>query len=302
MYYRMRTKALLFVICFFSIVPSYVAAQLNIWVGIAPFAGLVERIAEAKVNVLLPAGKNPEFFSLSNAKLTRVIASDIVFLSSFRFERKIEALLRRSKVNVIHLDRGFRYRKIMHIVKDSTRSHRTEQQKRPRHTKRTETLEENDPHVWTDIEQIDQIILNIQNALIQLDPARKQDYQRRTRLILLNVQRTRKSLSKILLPYQGKVFYINHPALGYFSDCFHLRQRPLEIEGKETTPYALLALVDEARLTGVRGILVQKQFSKRNATQFAKQLHIDVVEVNLLQRDWFTMMDEVLDALQKVFP
>ena len=53
-------------------------------------------------------------------------------------------------------------------------------------------------------------------------------------------------LQKRLAPYAQRTILVYHPAFGYFTDAYGLRQHALEINGREMTAVQLATVIKKA--------------------------------------------------------
>jgi zinc transport system substrate-binding protein len=89
-----------------------------------------------------------------------------------------------------------------------------------------------------------------------------------------------------------------HPAWGYFADAYGLQQVPIEIEGKDSKPAQLKALIQHARESDIRVIFVQPQFSSKSASVVARKIGRQVVFADPLAEDWMANLREVATTFQ----
>lgn len=69
-----------------------------------------------------------------------------------------------------------------------------------------------------------------------------------------------------------------HPSWGYFVDTYGLIQVPIEHEGKEPGPKALVTMTEQARRGQIKVIFVQPQFSQKAAAQVAIDGRVEVMD------------------------
>jgi zinc transport system substrate-binding protein len=84
-----------------------------------------------------------------------------------------------------------------------------------------------------------------------------------------------------------------HPAWGYCADAYGLKQIPIEIEGKESTPAELKELIENARKHQIKVVFVQPQFSSKSAEQVAREIGGQVAFVDPLALNWDENLREV---------
>lgn len=88
-----------------------------------------------------------------------------------------------------------------------------------------------------------------------------------------------------------------HPSWGYFAHKYGLEQLPVEIEGKSPKPKALIQLIQKARKEKVSAIFTQPEFSDEVAKVMAKELHIEVIKVSPLAKNWSKNLIKIANAI-----
>jgi len=104
-----------------------------------------------------------------------------------------------------------------------------------------------------------------------------------------------------LAPYRGRTFLVFHPSFGYFADCYGLRQRAVQQEGKTPTPQELRQLIQQAQRDQISVIFVQPQFDRRAAQVVADAIGARLVEINDLDRHVLETLHKVTQALVETF-
>ena len=142
---------------------------------------------------------------------------------------------------------------------------------------------------------------SIAATLVRVDPAHAAAYEANLRETLAELEALDGELRALLAPYEGKTFYIYHPALGYFAQAYGLHQKAVEFEGKKPTPRQLQELVAQARSDGARVIFVQPQFDVRSAESIAEAIGGSVVTLDPLRADVFANLREIAAELAEAF-
>ena len=88
-------------------------------------------------------------------------------------------------------------------------------------------------------------------------------------------------------------FLIFHPALSYFARDYHLKQIPVEHEGKEPTPGRIRDLVNQAKQNNISAVFIQEQFSTDEARVLAREIDAAVVRIDPLSYDWMNTMHTI---------
>ena len=89
-----------------------------------------------------------------------------------------------------------------------------------------------------------------------------------------------------------------HPSWGYFARDYHLKQVPIEIEGKNPKPAQLQELIEHARENEIRVVFAQPQFSAQSAKLIAREIGGQVAYADPLAEDWMANLREVAEKFK----
>lgn len=243
---------------------AFAAAAIRISVSILPQACFVERLAgeHATAHVMIPKGASPETYEPTPQQLVALADSQIyvkVGAPGLPFEEKYlqTALDRNRKLTVVNMSDGLKFRA-------------------------------GDPHVWTSPAAVRNAAQNIAKVLIAQDPANRETYRRNLIAFLQEIDALDREIRQALSAKRGYAFMTYHPAWGYFADEYGLTQLAIEEEGKPVSAAHIRQMVDLARRKGIRSILIQKGFDTKSARAVAREIGGEVLEVDPLERDWFS--------------
>ena len=96
---------------------------------------------------------------------------------------------------------------------------------------------------------------------------------------------------------KNSTFMVFHPSWGYFAKRYHLRQLPVEIEGKEPKMKALVKLMKQAQKEKVHAIFTQPEFSDKSAQIIARNLNIKVIKTSPLAKNWSENLKNLAKAI-----
>ena len=260
------------------------ANKIRVFVSILPQAYFVERIGGDKVGVevMVGPGQSPETYEPTSRQMALLTKSDVYFQIGMPFEKRLIEKLAgvMEKLNMVPCQKG-----VKHRFFNSTEAHAGHEETGA------------DPHIWLDPMIVKVISGNICDELIRLDSAHKADYENNLRLFLNDLDSTNERISRLLAPFQGRVFYVFHPVMGYFADRYGLRQIAVEIEGKEPSAKQLADLIDKAKADGIKVIFVQPQFSTKSARTVASAIGGVVTQIDPLSRDYIMNLEEMAGKL-----
>ncbi len=157
-----------------------------------------------------------------------------------------------------------------------------------------------DPHVWLSPIEVERQARAIHAALVDLDPANEDDYDRNLAAFVQDIETLRKDIEATLADVPQRKFMVFHPAWGYFARDFDLEMLPVEIHGREPSAAELAMLIREAREENIRVIFAQPEFSTAAAETIADEIGGEVILISPLAPDWLANMRHVADTFARV--
>jgi zinc transport system substrate-binding protein len=155
-----------------------------------------------------------------------------------------------------------------------------------------------DPHTW-----LNPLLAKIQarticDTLVELDPPHADAYRRNLADFQADLDRVHAKIAAALAPLKGREIFVFHPAFGYFTDAYGLKQVAVEIEGKEPTAKQIGKLIERARAAQVKVIFVQPQFPRKSAEAIAAAIGSAVVPMDDLPRDYLKNLEQMAEAIK----
>jgi zinc transport system substrate-binding protein len=105
---------------------------------------------------------------------------------------------------------------------------------------------------------------------------------------------------ELLADCPNREFFVFHPAFGHFAASFGLEQVAVEDHGHEPGPRHLAEMIERARASGARAIVVQPQFSRKSAEAVAKEVGAEIVELDPLAPDLPANIEHIARTLAGV--
>ncbi len=254
--------------------PPAIAGKLNVFVSILPQKYFVEQIGGDRINVsvMVPPGAEPATYEPAPTQMTALSKTSIYFAIGVPFER---AWLPRfaginPKMRIIHTESGIAEKPIDRNMKNDANFHGIP-----------------DPHVWLSPPLVMLQARNILAALIAADPAHFDTYTANYKKFIAAIADLDTKLQRQFPAGEKRTeFMVFHPAWGYFADAYGLKQIPIEVEGKSPKAAELQKLISKARKKHIRIVLVEPQFSARDAGVIARSIDGKIVYADPLAYDW----------------
>jgi zinc transport system substrate-binding protein len=264
---------------------TFILANINAVVSILPEKTFVKAIGGEKVNVsvmVLP-GNSPHMYEPKPSQMKEIANASLYFAIGVEFEK---VWLKKFKnlnphMQVIDLSEG-----IQKLSMSSQHDHHTNEIQRGE-----------DPHIWTDPENVKILALHIYETLRAADPQNKNFYKKNYENFIVLINKTDKEIKTILSDKQGTKFMVFHPSWGYFAKAYGLEQMAVELEGKSPKPKELILLVNKAKEEKVTAIFTQPEFSDSVAQVMANELDIEVIKVSPLAEAWSANLIHIATAI-----
>jgi zinc transport system substrate-binding protein len=268
-------------------------AELRIFVSVAPQKYFVERlirgVSSAQINIMVKPGQSPAVYEPSPNQIAALGNADVFFTIGVPFEKPLLKRISRLYPSLRIVNTGDTVQKRM--IANHGHGHG--------HDHGHDELM--DPHIWLSPPLIIEQVTVISTALKSLDPDRHDVIETNRRKFADELTRIHQKLTAQLKPYSGRSFYIFHPSLGYFADTYKLVQKAVESGGKAPTPRRLAAIIREARKEGIKAILVQTEFDRRNAMAIAEAIDGTIVSIEPLAEDVMNNLDRIGKTLTAIF-
>ncbi|MBE0586089.1 MAG: zinc ABC transporter substrate-binding protein [Desulfofustis sp.] len=305
----MRISLPVFIVYFsFCILPATASAldRPLVFVSIAPQKQFVQQIGGEllAVEVLVPAGASPHTYEPKPSQMKALATASAYFAVGVDFETVW--LKRISGVNpamrIVHTDAG-----IDKLAMGE--HHHDEQHQEPDHAHRHADPDPGDhdeqpgaagldPHIWLAPSLVKVQAARMADALSELFPQQAHTFQRNLSTFIAQIDALDRDLRTTLAGRQGLQFMAFHPSWGYFAHEYGLKQVAVEVDGKNPKPAHLAALIEQARVSGIRVVFAQPQFSSKGADLIAREIDGEVILIDPLAEDWLSNMREVAERLK----
>lgn len=263
---------------------------LTVFVSIIPQQYFVERIGGdlVDVHVLVQPGHSPATFEPTPRQMAALSEAAVYFRIGVTFENALLPKIGRTmpQLNIVDTRRGITLRRMA-----SRHEHEHHEEPYEKHGQ--------DPHIWTSPKLVKLQALTITETLAGLLPAHQDVLEENYAVFAGELDVLDRHLAKALAPAKGQSFMVFHPSWGYFADAYGLRQRAIEIEGKNPSARHLAGIIEEARKEKIIIIFVQPQFSHRSAAAVAAAIGGTVVPIDPLAKDYLDNMRQVASQISK---
>ena len=220
---------------------------LNIVASFYPIFEFVKQVGGDRVAVtsLIPVGIEPHDFEPTIQQIQNAESADVVFFNGLGFESSW--LNRINNDNLVDTSSGANISKTGNAI---------------------------DPHIWLDPILVNNQVMNIENALIKLDPENKEYYQNNAINFTSALDSLDALIRSTLQTCDKKDFIAFHNAFSYFANRYGLKQHSIQgasPEG-EVLPQRIQEIVELARNLGINVLYSEELVDPRFAEVIAQEI------------------------------
>lgn len=229
--------------------PTAGAPQVTVMT--VPVGAVVRAVAgeAVAVNVVVPAGKDVHEYEPSPADLRSLHSGGLYLQTGLQGEARLVGVLDKSGVRVFDLTGGIE--RLPYDEHHADHDHGDDEFER----------EFGDPHVWMSPGNCLKLARNAAAILAENYPDHRAEFEENAAIYCENMAQVQARVSTLLAPYQGRRFYVFHPAFGYFAKEFKLEQCAIEPAGKTPSPRELERILTGAAADKVRCIYASREFN-----------------------------------------
>ncbi len=271
---------------------SEIQSQNSIFTSILPQKYFVKRIAgdTFEVNVLVGPGKSPATYEPTPEQVIKLGKSSILFTMGVPFEKaflkNIGANIK--NIKIIDTSRGIKKRYFKTHLNNDSHSHGEN------HFPEDKV---EDPHTWLSPKLAQSHAKQIYEALISIKPEKKDVFNKNYKELINDLQNLHEKIKRTLAPMGGNEILVFHPAFGYFSDEYGLKQQAVEMGGKSPSPKVLTEIIENAKSKKVKVIFVQPEFSQKSAKAIAKAIGGVVISLNPLSPHYIENLSKIAQEI-----
>lgn len=252
--------------------------KINISVTIAPEKEFVERISggKASVNIVVPAGSDPESYEPSVEDIKALADADIYFAIGVPSEDNSILPMVGGDTLTVRLDKAVSEKIPDLYIGD-----------------------ERDPHIWLSVDRVMIMAEEICSVLSDVDPNGAPFYKKNLEAYQRELSDAKAYASETLRSLDSRSIIVYHPAFGYFADEHALTMYALENEGKEATLKELTSLIDYARENDIKAIFYQEEAGKKQPESFANEIDGVAVRLSPLSENYVEGYKEIADKIKE---
>jgi len=271
------------------------ATKATLFTSILPQKYFVERITGGSIaaDVLVKPGKSPATYEPTPDQMISLSKSKILFTLGVPFEKTFLKTVKSSLKNLEIVDTsvGIKRRFL------ENHDHHDEDGDHEEHDHSHGKTE--DPHTWLSPRLAQIHSENIYKALLKAFPEKKKELTKNYKSLISDLKNLDKELGRYLNPMKGRIIFVFHPAFGYLTDEYGMKQMAIESGGKSPLPSDLAEIIKKAKHEKVRVIFVQPEFPEKSARAVAKAINGAVIRINPLNPDYINNLKEMARQIKE---
>lgn len=249
--------------------------MLKIYTSFYPMHFLTKEIAGDKADVIcmVPAGAEPHDWEPSPKTIAALQNADLFVYNGAGMETWADTVmqaLEKSKIKKVMASEG------IELIKPE--KHEGEEVKEEEEHGHGEF----DPHVWVSPLRAKKQAENIFKALIEIDPANKDQYFENYNALASKLNKLDRDFSEAAASFKSNVIVVSHEAFGYLTHDYNLEQ--IAIRGvnpeEEPSPSKMAELVEECKEHNVKYIFFEKLVSPKLSETLAREVGAQTLVLN----------------------
>ncbi len=250
-----------------------------VWVSIAPYQGLAQRLAgpSVRVEAIVPENANPHTFEPTSKQLARMNQGRIWFCIGEPFEKKLLPLLKERNRDLAVLD----LRENIELIEEEG-------------LKCTQcSMDHLDRHIWMSPKDTQIQVAEMARVLEETFPEKREEIAKNLETLLADLKKLDQQIHSLLDRSPRRTILVSHPAFGYFCRDYGCHQLSVEYEGKDPRPKHIEDILTRAIKEHTEIGIVLPQYNNKGAQLIAEKLHIPVRMLDPYSPDYFSTLLKV---------
>jgi zinc transport system substrate-binding protein len=277
---------------------------LQVYTTIFPLKDFAEKIGgkHVKAESIYPAGADAHTYEPTQKQMVSIAKSDLFLYSGAELEpfaEDMEKSLKKENVKVVDSSKG------VSLIKFAGEEHEDEHD----HGKE-EHHHDMDPHIWLDPTNAIKQAENIKNALVELQPANKAEFEKNFEKLKTKLEDLDAQFKDVAKNAKTKEILVSHAAYGYWEHHYGFKQIPIAgiSSSEEPSQKELAAVAKTAKDHNLKYILFETFATPKVAEVVQKETGTKILRLNHLstisdkdvkdKKDFFDLMEENIKALK----
>ncbi|MFF2153750.1 metal ABC transporter solute-binding protein, Zn/Mn family [Paenibacillus chitinolyticus] len=285
--------------------------KINITTSFYPLYDFAVKVGGSHVNVinLVPAGVEPHDWTPKGRDIKNISDSQMFLYQGAGFEGWVDDFLKSlkdSKVKPVVASTG------VELLKAGEEAHDHDHGSgKDEHSHTGEAGKDTDPHAWLSPKNAKKMSENIKNALVEIDPTHKSDYEANYSAYAAKLDALDKQYKDSLTGLPKKEIAVSHQAFAYLCHDYGLTQMAIMGLSPDAEPTAqdMKKMREYIGEHGIKYIFFEELVSDKLAKTLAKDAKVETLVLNPLEglteeqvkqgKDYISVMEENLKNLMK---
>jgi zinc transport system substrate-binding protein len=262
-------------------------------VTLPPYETLVKEVVgdAFEIRTLIKEGVDPHVFELSAKDTEQFYGAALWFSTGDPQEKKYLATLQEHFPALEYIDLSKSFTPLTYEEDTKFLQHHTTHNTHDHHHASI------DYHIWMSPEFLIPQVQQIVSMVRTMDPIASDFFVDRGDLLIDRLTSLNQRYKTLLEKYQGDAVLVTHPAYGYFTHAYHLKQISIESEGKEIRLKDLVETFPTLKTQSIRSVISQPQTSRKPAELFARELDLPLYTIDPNLADYEKTYNLLLQAI-----
>lgn len=286
--------------------------KMTVYTTIFPLKDFAQKIGGSYVDVqaIYPPGADSHTYEPSQKQTVNIAKADLFVYNGAGLEPfvdKLEESLKKENVTIVNTSDG------LPLITASEEEHEEHEEEHEEHEEHEEEHEKHDqdPHVWLDPFLAAKQAEAIKNALIKLQPAHKDEFEKNYEALKKQLDDLDKEFQSAVNTAKTKEVLVSHAAYGYWEHRYGIKQ--IAVAGlsasEEPSQKQLTEIAQLAKEHQLQYILFETFATPKVAEVVQKETGTKILRLNHLatiseedekkNKDYITLMKENLETLKK---
>lgn len=280
--------------------------KLTIYTTIYPIEDFTKRIGGDNVTVksVIPNGVDAHSFEPTTKDMLKIAKADAFIYSGAGAEGFADAANKTLKDEDVKMIKAAKGADLIAGHDDHDHEHEEEHGDEHEHG-------DLDPHFWLDPQRSIVMAENIKNALSELEPSKKDEFEKNFKQVKTDLEELDKKYEEAIKNAPSKEILVSHAAYGYWEDRYGIEQ--ISVSGlsptQEPSQKELKEIVETAEEHNIKYVIFDANVTNKIATLVRKEIGAESLTLNNMEtlrdqdrengEDYFSLMNKNLEALKK---
>lgn len=284
--------------------------KIKVFTTLFPIEDFTKRIGGDHVEVksILPPGSDPHTYEPTTKTMISIAEADAFIYNGLGMETYAEDIadsIQRNKVKMVKAASG------IETIEHSDNHHINDEHNKEHSEENGHDHGDMDPHVWLDPIKAITIAENIKEALIQLNPSAKKDFEDNFQKLERDLKQLDRDFVSLVTSKEDPEMIVSHAAYGYWEERYNISQ--IAIAGlspsNEPSQKTLEEIIYKAKEKGLTYVLFEQNVTPKVAKSLQHEIGAEALRLHNLSvltnkdltrdEDYFSLMYKNLNTLDQ---